>query len=251
MSTQKLLGVYPVDTAANIKAAEDYFEKFAHKLSASHRIQYARELAEVQYESGVRPSEKVAHYAHAMPRKDFTAAIKVRDYLTGGHASEELSLIVKEAELLNPIEVVALIEDFDRGNNLYGKYDRIPNPFDSVYVSEKVASQHDDSTVWIGPTSDRLSKDQLQQWMENTSSKSMLIGKFNADLVEGLTGPSGWQVFSSLPDPHKNVISRLVNDNVINGSVSPGRDSRSTSGEYINASMYEGSVSDRLKGLMG
>ena len=108
----------------------------------------------------------------------------------------------------------------------------------------------DDSTVWTGPTSDRLSKDQLQQWMENTSSKELLVGKFNQDIAEGLAGPSGWQVFSSLPDPHKNVIARLVNDNVINGTVSPGRDSRSTAGEYANATMYSNSVGDRLKGLL-
>lgn len=250
MSTHKILGMYPVDTSANIAAASDYFDKHAHLFSAKDRVQYARELAEAQYAAGIRPTEKIAHYAHAVPRKDFTAAIRVRDYLTGGHASEELNLIVKEAELLSPIDVVALLDDFDRGNNLYGKYDRLPDPFDSVYVSEKVAAQHDDSTVWMGSTSDRLTKDQLQQWMENTSSRELLLGKFDRDLVEGLTGSSGWQVFTSLPDPHKNVIARLVNDNVINGTVSPGRDSRSTAGEYANATMYRDSVSERLKGLM-
>lgn len=250
MSEQKILGMYPVDTAANIAAASDYFEKYAHKFSTKDRVQYARELAEVQYASGIMPSEKVAHYAHAVPRKDFTPAVKIRDYLTGGQASDELSIIVKEAELLSPLDVVALLDDFDRGNNLYGKYDRVPDPFDSVYVSEKVAGSMDDSTVWTGPTSDRLSKDQLQQWMENTSSRELLVGKFNHDLAEGLAGPSGWQVFSSLPDPHKNIIARLVNDNVINGTVSPGRDSRSTAGEYANATMYRDSVGERLKGLM-
>lgn len=250
MSDRKILGIYPVNTPANISAASDYFDKYAHKFSTKDRVQYARELAEVQYATGMQPIEKVAYYAHAVPRKDFTPALRIRDYLTGGYASEELDLIVKEAEFLSPIDVVALLDDFDKGNNLYGKYDRLPDPFDSVYVSEKVAEHHDDSTVWIGPTSDRLTKDQLQQWMENTSSRELLIGKFSEDLAEGLASPSGWQVFSSLPDPHKNVISRLVNDNVINGTVSPGRDSRSTAGEYANATMYRDSVSDRLKGLM-
>lgn len=251
MSAQKILGVYPVDTEANIAEASRYFEKFAHKFSTKHRVQYARELAEVQYASGVRPSEKVAYYAHAIPRKTIDPAIKIRDYLTGGQASDELNIIVKEASLLGPLDVVALLDDFDRGNNLYGKYDRLPDPFDSVYVSEKVAEHHDDSAVWVGPTSDRLTKDQLQQWMENTSSKELLVGKFNPELAQGLAGESGWNVFNSLPDPHKNIISRLVNDNVINGTVSPGRDSRSTAGEYANATMYRDSVSDRLKGLMG
>jgi hypothetical protein len=251
MLDHKILGVYPVDTAANIHAAGDYFEKHAHKFSPKHRIEYARQLAEVQYTSGVRPSEKVAHYAHAMPRKNLGPALKIRDYLTGGHATEELDIIVKEAEFLSPLDVVALLDDFDKGNNLYGKYDRVPDPFDSVYVSEKVAEQHDDSSVWVGPTSDRLTKDQLQQWMENTSSRELLIGKFNQELAEGLASPSGWQVFSSLPDPHKNVIARLINDNVINGTVSPGRDSRSAAGEYANATMYQDSVGERLKGLLG
>lgn len=251
MSVSKILGVYPVDTPANIRAAGEYFEKNASRFSASDCVRYARELAEVQYEHGIRPSEKVAHYAHAIPRADFTAALKARDYLTGGHATDELNLIIKEASALSPTDVVALIEDFDRGNNLYGKYDRVPTPFDSVFVSEKVAEANDDSTVWIGPTSDRLSKDKLQQWMENTSSRELMLSKFNLDMVDGLTGPSGWSVFTSLPDPTKQVISRLVNDNVIDGTVSPGRDSRSTSGEYANATMYEGSVTERLKGLIG
>jgi hypothetical protein len=250
MSDQKLLGIYPVNTRANIRAAADYFDKFAHKLSAKDRVEYARGLAEVQYAQGERPTEKVAHYAHAVPRKDFTAAIHARNYLTGGHAADELNLIVKEASALGPLGVVALLDDFDRGNNLYGKYDRIPDPFDSVYVSEKVAEEHDDSKVWIGPTSDRLTKDALQQWMENSAARDLIKDKFSADMTEALKGPTGWQVFSSLPDPHKNVIARLVNDNVINGTISPGRDSRSTAGEYANATMYQDSVSNRLKGLM-
>jgi hypothetical protein len=119
-----------------------------------------------------------------------------------------------------------------------------------VYVSEKVAEEHDDSKVWTGPTSDRLTKDALQQWMENASARDLIKDTFNEDMADALKGPTGWQVFSSLPDPHKNVIARLVNDNVINGTISPGRDSRSTAGEYANATMYQDSVSNRLKGLM-
>ena len=250
MSSEKILGIYPVDTLANIDAASTYFEKHASRFNTTDRIIFARGLAEAQYRQNITPSEKVAHYAHAVPRRDFTAAIKVRDYITGGQASDELKMLVKEAETLTPIEVVSLIDEFDRGNHIYGKYDRIPTPFDSVFVSEKIAELADDSNVWIGATSDRLSKDKLQQWMENTSSRELMLTKFDADLVTGLRGSDGWSVFSSLPDPTKQVIARLVNDNVIDGTVSPGRDSRSTSGQYANAVMYEHSVSDRLKRMM-
>lgn len=251
MSTAKILGTYPVNTPANIKAAEEYFEKYASRFSTQDRIMFARELAEVQYMNGIRPCEKVAHYAHAKPRADFTSSLKVRDYLTGGQARDELEMIAKEASALTPIEVVGLIDDFDRGNSLYGKYDRVPTPFDSVFVSEKVAEATDADSVWIGPTSDRLSKDDLQQWMENTSSRELLLSKFDTDLVDGLSSTNGWSVFTSLPNPTKQVISRLVNDNVINGTVSPGRDIRSTSGQYDNMSLHANSASARLRGLMG
>jgi hypothetical protein len=248
--SNKILGIYPVDTLANIKEADAYFEKNASRFNARDKVVYARELASVQYAHNIRPSEKVAHYAHAKPRADFTPSVKIRDYLTGGLASEELDTIIKEAHYLSPIDVVAMLDDFDRGNNLYGKYDRLPTPFDSVFVSEKVAEAHDDSNVWVGPTSDRLSKDKLQQWMENTSARELMFTKFAPDMVEGLCGPSGWSVFTSLPNPTKQVIARLVNDNVIDGTISPGRDSRSTSGEYANAVMHQDSVTDRLKGML-
>lgn len=248
--SRKILDTYPVDTDANIKAASAYFDEHSKRFNTADRVRYARELAEVQYERGLGLSEKVAYYAHATPRSSFEPAIKIRSYLTGGHADEELGIIVKEASHLGALDVVALLDDFDRANNLVGKYDRLPDPFDSIYVSEKVAELNDDSSVWIGPTSDRLTKDKLQQWMENPSSREVIAEKFNYGMVEGLKGANGWQVFKSLPDPHKLIISRLANDNVINGTVSPGRDSRSTAGEYYNEQLYS-SASDRIKRLLG
>lgn len=85
--------------------------------------------------------------------------------------------------------------------------------------------------------------------MENSSSRELIQDKFSEDMADALSGPSGWQVFTSLPDPHKQVIARLVNDNVINGTVSPGRDSRSTAGEYYNNQLYS-SASDRIKRML-
>lgn len=245
----KLLNTYPVDTDANIKAASAYFEDHEKRFSCKDRIMFAQGLAAAQYSRGEEPSEKVAYYVTAVPRNSFEPAIKIRDYLTGGHQAEELSMIVKEASVLTPIEVVALLDDFDNAHGLARNYDRCPDPFSSIYVHEKVAEAYDDSKVWIGATSDRLTKDDLQQWMENSSSRALVADKFSHDMVDGLRGKEGWAVFTSLPDPHKQVIARLVNDNVVNGTVSPGRDSRSTAGEYHNHQLYS-SATDRIKRLL-
>lgn len=246
----KLLNTYPIDTDANIKAASAYFEEHEKRLSSKDRIQFAQGLAEVQYARGETPSEKVAYYAHAVPRNSIEPAIRIRDYLTGGQQSEELAMIVKEASALSPMDAVALLDDFDHAHGLARRYDRCPDPFLSVFVHEKIAEAHDDSKVWIGATSDRLTKDDLQQWMENSSSRALVADKFSHDMVDGLRGKDGWDVFTSLPDPHKQVIARLVNDNVVNGTVSPGRDSRSTAGEYHNQQLYS-SATDRIKRLLG
>lgn len=247
---RKLLNTYPVDTAANIKAASAYFDEHGARFSCADRVKYARELAEVQYGRGEVPTEKVAYYAHAKPRQSFEPAIKIRSYLTGGLADEELECIVKEASALGPIDVVALLDDFDRANNLVGKYDRLPDPFDSVYVGEKTAEANDDSLVWVGPASDRLTKDRLQQWLRSEDARQSLGKLFNFEMVESLSATGGWEIFKSLPDPHKQVIARLANDNVINGTVGPGYDSRSAEGENSNEQLYS-SASDRIKRMLG
>jgi hypothetical protein len=244
-----ILDTYPVDTEVNVRAASDYFDEHEKRFNTADRVTFAQELATAHDHFALPLSEKVAHYVNIAPRATITPAIKIRDYLTGGQATEELDMIVKEANGIPPEGVVALLETFDKCNGLYGAYNRLPNPFDSVFVNEKTAGIHDDSLVWTSATSDRLSKDKLQQWTENPSSREMMRLKFNGDLVEGISGPNGWEVFKSLPDPTKQVIARLVNENVVNGTVSPGRDSRSTSGEYTNAAVY-GSMSSRLRKLI-
>lgn len=246
---RKLLDIYPVDTAANVKAASAYFDEHSVHFNPIDRVVYAAGLAEASEEFGLPLSEKVAHYAHAQPRTTLDAAVTARNYLTGGHRAEELTEITKIASHVEPEDRMALLYDFDRSYGLDRCYHRIPDPFDSVYVTEKVASLASGEDVWTSDTSDRLSSDKLTSWLSNKDGRKLLEDHFDDDIVDGLAGAAGWQVFKSLPDPHKKIITRLVNDNTINGTIGPGSDPRSHSGMKERTDQATGAV-DRLKKLL-
>jgi hypothetical protein len=246
---RKLLDIYPVDTPANVKAASAYFDEHSGHFNPLDRVTYAAGLAEASHEFGLPLSEKVAHYAHAAPRQSLDAAVTARNYLTGGHRAEELAEITKVASHVAPEDRMALLYDFDRSYGLDRCYHRIPDPFDSVFVAEKVASLASGEDVWTSDTSDRLSSDKLTSWLSNKDGRKLLEAHFDDDIVDGLAGAAGWQVFKSLPDPHKKIITRLVNDNTIDGTISPGSDPRSRVGMKERTDSATGAV-DRLKKLL-
>ncbi len=246
-----LLGKYPVDTKANVSAAIDYFELYSNKFNDLEKVAYAQGLVSAMLDYGLEPTEKLAHYSVASPRKTLEVGIRLRDMATSGNHSEELAEIVKLASTADPLTRVSLLQDFDQEYGLTRSYgQRVPTPFDSVFVSEKVAEDLSGETVWTSPTSDRLSKSNFLTWVESPSNRGLLIEKFGYELGSALSDSKGnWEVFSSLPDPHKQVITRLVNDNVINGTNSPGLSRYSVAGAEQSEDLHE-SASYRLQKLI-
>lgn len=245
-----LLNRYPVETRAQVKTASRYFDDYNKRMPELDKLAYARGLARRAAEIGEPISEKVAEYAFAVPRHSLEPAIRLRSSVTGGQYDDELALLVKHAAAITPDERVALFDEFDRYHNLHRNYDRIPTPFASVYMSEKTAEELSGEETWTGPTSDTLNKSQFNNWVSPSSNRELLMKHFDINMVEGLAGADGWQVFRSLPDPHKQIIARLVKDNVIPGNTSAGLSRFSIAGNVADEQVME-SAHERLKKMIG
>lgn len=247
----KLLGKYPVDTRTNIKTASAYFEDHYKKFRLSDRIEYATGLAPLLDSIGEQAGEKVAHYANPVVRDNYIEkSIRPRNYLTGGLLEDELTEIVKVAAVASPEDFMVLLADFDHQNNITHCYGhRLTDPYDSVFMSEKVAMELSGEESWQSSTGDVLKKSKFQNWAQGHDVKSQLFDKFGSELSEALISAQGWDVFSSLPDPHKQVITRMVNENVINGTVSPGLSRFSVAGNEQEEALYE-DASTRIEKLL-
>lgn len=243
----KLLGRYPVETRAQVKTASVYFDDHYKRFAPLERAEFARGLATRAAQMGEAVSEKVAHYAYATPRS-IEPAIRARSYILGGSADDELAAFVKSAQYMTPDEIVGALYAFDRSHHIRD-YSRVPDPHDSVYMSVKTAEELSGEDTWTGPTSERLTKSQFQNWAMPGSNHTILLKHFDVHTAEGLSGPDGWQVFKSLPDPHKAIIARMVTDNAIPGDTGPGLSRFSVAGNIAEEQVYE-SAHERLTHLM-
>lgn len=243
----KLLNKYPIETKTQVKVAFQYFDDHYKRLKPAERVEYAVGLAARAAEIGEQVTEKVAHYAYAVPRS-IEPAIRMRSYILGETADAELALLVKQAGHAPPMVMVEMLHDFDQHYGLRD-YSRVPDPFDSVYMSVKTAEEMSGEDTWIGPTSDRITKSQYQNWVQPNDNRRILLGQFDVHTAEGLYGQNGWQVFMSLPDPHKVIIARMVNDNVIPGNTGAGTSRYSVAGNIAEEQVYE-RPSERLQRMM-
>jgi len=213
----KILNRYPVDTPQQVKHASDYFDEYYNDFTVSDRVNFASELVKAAEFHGVQVTDRVEEYT-GVPREDISVGIHMRNYLTGGYSSDALNGIQKIASVVDPHEIVLLLEEFDKKNHLERHYHRMPDPYQTVFV--KTAETLRDE-VWRGPT-DSLSQAKFEVWVRSPKSKSILQETFTPDLaIEIIRNP--WEIFMSLPDPHKQMIARLVNDNVIDNLNNSGR----------------------------
>lgn len=207
--SRTLLGVYPVDTPQQIARACDYFDEHAYRFTQHDRVDYARELAPLVKEAGLPMPDKVAQYA-GPARADYSAGFSIRYRYTAPEHHERLAGIQKLAAHVSPDEAAALLNDFDHQAGLSHLRGRIPDAHETFFYNEKTASADMPDDVWTGAT-DRLRRSELENWVQSNEYYEIMKTHFPIDLVQSMRG-NPWPIFSSLPDPHKQIIARLCND---------------------------------------
>jgi len=211
--SNRLLGIYPVDTVTQVKAACDYFDEHALAFNLRDRVEYARELAPLVKMAGLEIPDRVAEYS-GPPREDVSAAFHIRRKFTLDHHHEELWQLEKaaSAHVYDPDTIAEMLYDFDVRAGITHTYGRIPDPHQSLFYNEKTASVDMPDDIWTGPT-DTLRRHQLESWVQSQDYTDLMKTQFPIDLVNSLR-ENPWPIFSSLPEPHKTIISRMCNDKI-------------------------------------
>lgn len=209
--SQRILGVFPVDTPAQVKVACDYFDEHAARFNLRDRVDYARELAPLVKQAGLELTDKLAEYC-GPPREDVSAGFHIRYKFTHAHHHEELRQIEKvaSARVYDPDSVADMLYDFDVRAGIAHTYGRIPDPHQALFYNEKTASVDMPDDTWTGPT-DTLRRHQLESWVQSQDYTDIMRGQFPIDLVNSMRD-NPWPIFSSLPEPHKTIIARMCND---------------------------------------
>lgn len=206
---RKLLGIYPVDTEGQIKEACRYFDEHAYSFNMHDRVDYARELSDVLSENGMDLTEKVAEYS-GPARDNFEAGFQIRYQYTHDKFHEKLKGIQKLASHIDPDQAVSLLDDFDHASGLASTKGRWPDAHQTFFYNEKTASVDMPDEKWRGST-DELRRTELENWVTSTEYYELMKKHFPIDLVQSMR-ENPWPIFSSLPDPHKQIIARMCND---------------------------------------
>jgi len=204
-----ILGKYPVNTEGQIKEACRYFDEHAYRFNHHDRVDFARELSHVVKQAGMELPEKVAQYS-GPPRESFNAGFEIRYQYTHPEHHERLNGIQKLAAHVDPDKAASLLDDFDHVSGLAAVRGRWPDAHETFFYNEKTASVDMPDDVWRGST-DQLRRSSLESWVSSSEYYELMKKHFPIDLVQSMR-ENPWPIYSSLPDPHKQIIARLCND---------------------------------------
>lgn len=237
-----LLGRYPVRNVQDMETACNYFVGNKDKFNSYDRRQYAFELNSIMKTAGVDVPPIVSQYVGG-PRESISDGIAYRRLNTNAEHHSRLESIEKIAEYETPSEVMEMLDKFDIDTGLNRRYDIIPDPALTVFGQEKVADFSDD--VWSGDT-DRLRRSEFENWVQSSEYYNLMKNHFPIDMVNEIRS-NPWPIFQSLPDPHKNIISRMCNDRSI-GMRPAGQSMYDSGGATVKEQLHQ-PADRRLKDL--
>ena len=239
---QELLGKYPVRNIQEMEVADNYFVAHKYDFNSSDRRQYAQELVGVMKTAGVNIPDHL--YDYTGPRRtSISDGIFFRKTNSPEEYHSRLDSIEKLAEYASDDEILARLDAVDYDIGLHRRYHIVPDPAQTLYMSEKTAMLKDET--WRGDT-DTLRQSKLETWVQSAEYNNLMKDHFPYDLVAGMRD-NPWPVFSSLPDPHKKIIARMCNDTSI-GSRPSGQSMYDVGGGYEKEDLHQ-PASERLNDL--
>lgn len=224
---------FPIDTMDRVMTAIEYYPRNEDNFTLNERWEYCTKVAHRAALMGIPVNEKMKPYAQ-MSKKGSARQLKSGLFWRVKHAGVDPKwrrmaegIWEQSQSGLAGEQIVGMLHEFDKMAglcNLWDKPNCVPNPVRSVYKTAACISEDmgEDDILFEG-TGTRLSTRKLTEAVMRPDTQKHLYDQFPVELVEGLIKDPA-AVFSSLPDPHKIIISRLANSN------SDGRDTVGTYG---------------------
>ena len=230
---QELLGKYPVRNVQEMNVADNYFVAHRYDFNSPDRRQYAQGLSYAMKTAGLNVPDHILDYTG--PRRgDISSGISFRKTNSPESFHPRLDAIEKIANYASDEEVLSRLDKIDHEIGLSRRYHIIPDPVQTLFMSEKTAMLADQ--VWRGDTNS-LRRSKLETWVQSSHYHEIMKKHFPYELVDGLRADP-WPVFSSLPDPHKKIIARMCNDESI-GSRPSGQSNNDVGGALETEELYQ------------
>jgi hypothetical protein len=206
--------LFPIDTPELVKTAAEAFGDQADNMSSAQRLVCARHICERADELGVSVHSSMAYkYAGSHLNDHFPQFLAMRKESSAHADDQALDQLLAVARHFNSIgdvsrrvagldKVAMLLEDFDRRHGV----DDVPDAAFSVYgltVDRREPLRMVVKVAGIDVTSTDLEGVDFE----------VLRGKIEDSVVDGLSGVSGddrLAVFSSLPEPHREIVYQTL-----------------------------------------
>jgi len=190
--------VYPLRTAGEVKAASNYFEKFAGEMEPTDRREYAVNLSRRARELGIKIGAVVEKYASNDKNPSFVSEMKHRIDLANPDMKEAYAAVLGDSEGMGPTMTAYALMDVDKLAGLDVEWEKgVPDPFSTVFGSKKQADEVLATTPYGDITLSGLSK--------AASNKKL------SDLLDGntmkLLKSHPKETLASLPEPLVNAVA--------------------------------------------
>jgi hypothetical protein len=214
---------FPLDSAASVKAADDYFQRNVGSFVPRERREYAVKVASVAEKGSLPLSQELRHYASDQYNPALMGYLDVRmHHLVAAESLEAQDLLTKlasVADTLSPTQFVEYLERFDRSTGLDALWDAaVPDPWYSTFGlpdMEKLAKGDAASPETYTLGVDTVTEEELK----NLAARGFasLKESFGESFASAFRNNPLTQ-FKASPLPQKKVLMRLASEHLTEGS---------------------------------
>jgi len=205
---------YPINTAQQIKTAQEYFKENVNRFDPYSRREYAVKVAHAAESFGLPLEESIQSYSGNKYSSDLENHLAVRYSILQKEESppEVRDSLIKVASMvtkLPPHEFAEALSEFDSATGLNRYWDNgVMDPWYSTFCIEKVAMGMGGLKAKLSVGDMTITEEELKLLSQDMRKLRNLFGEefalsFSKDPVS---------IFKSMPLPQKKVIARMATD---------------------------------------
>jgi hypothetical protein len=207
-------GVYPINDAASVKAADQYFSRHEGQFEPRVRREFAVKVAAAADKAGLSLGDEILKYAGEGYSRGLQGHLDVRRHHIvemdlSGDKRAEFDKLASARQSMDPTEFADTLYKFDQSVGLDRLYDRdIADPWYATFNMLKIAKGSLPAPKSFDVAGHRVTEDDLRSLADDYKAMVDFFGEaaarsFQADPVK---------IFSSMPLPQKKLVARWATD---------------------------------------
>lgn len=207
-------GLYPINDAASVRAADQYFSQHHGQFQHRQRREYAVKVASAANKAGLSLGDEILRYAGTDYSKGLQGHIDVRrHYLVEqdapGDIRRELEKLSSDRSSMAAADFADRLHEFDRKSGLDCMYDRhIADPWYATFNMMKTAKGSLPATKSFDIAGERVTEDDLNSLAGDYKA---LVDFFGESAAKSFASDPV-KIFSSMPLPQKKLVARWASD---------------------------------------